>query len=74
MLQPENHKITYKIEHIGEPIIEQLMADFDIDEDKAADLFFSSKTFGRLAEKETGLYLKSWQEIYEMLTKELDMT
>jgi len=36
------------------------------------DLFYNSKTFTQLAEERTKLYEKSWQEIYEILKKELD--
>ncbi|MDR1119798.1 MAG: DUF3990 domain-containing protein [Dysgonamonadaceae bacterium] len=38
---------------------------------EASRLFFSSDTFTQLSDPSTGLYLKPWQEIYEMLKKEL---
>jgi len=64
----ENIKdIEYEISEIGEPLLEQLVLDFGIDEEKAADLFYSSKTFGKLADETTKLYQKPWTEIYEML-------
>jgi hypothetical protein len=69
-----DYKIIYKIDTISEPVIEQLILDFGYNEEKAADLFYSSATFGKLADISTGLYLNSWQDIYEMLKKELDMT
>jgi hypothetical protein len=56
---------------IAEPIIENLMSDFNIDEEKAADIFYLSKTFGKLSDETTKLYQKSWQEIYEMLKIEI---
>jgi hypothetical protein len=63
--------IYYYIKDIAEQLTEILIIDYKIDEKKAADLFFSSATFSRLSDKTTGLYLKSKQEIYEMLKKEL---
>jgi hypothetical protein len=57
--------------HIGEPIVENLITDFDFDEDTATDMFFSSKTFTKLANIETKLYEKPWTEIYKLLLNEL---
>jgi hypothetical protein len=62
--------ISYEISEIGEPLLEKLMLDNQIDEIKATDLFYNSKTFTQLADESTGFYLKPWQEIYEMLKKE----
>jgi len=56
---------------ISEPIIENLMLDLNIDEEKATDLFYTSKTFVQLADEKTELYKKVWQEIYEFLKIEL---
>ncbi|MDR0605674.1 MAG: DUF3990 domain-containing protein [Bacteroidales bacterium] len=66
-----NEDIDYEIRKIGEPVIEQLILDLQIDALKATDIFFSSKTFNQLSDKSTELYLKPWQEIYEMLKQEL---
>jgi hypothetical protein len=67
----ENSKdISYKISEIGEPLLEKLMCDNQIDEIKAADLFYNSKTFGYLATESTEQYKKPWQEIYELLKQE----
>jgi len=63
--------INYEISKIGEQLVEKLMIDNSIDELQATDLFYTSKTFAALSEKSTELYKKSWQEIYEMLRKEL---
>jgi len=59
------------IEDMGERIIETLMLDYDIDDDKAADVFFSSQTFTQVSNEMTDVFKKPWQEIYEMLKKEL---
>jgi len=60
-----------KFGRIGESVLEKLMIDLNIDENKATDVFYSSKTFADLSDKSAELYEKSWQEIYEMLKKEL---
>jgi hypothetical protein len=74
MLDPKDNRfeIRFEIAEISYPLVEQLMSDRDIDEMKATDLFFSSQTFGRLADISTQLYQKPWQEIYEMLKEELN--
>jgi hypothetical protein len=70
-LKRNGAKIIFKVEDISEPLIERLMIDRQIDETKAADIFYSSATFTKLANPNTNFYLKSWKEIYEMLKKEL---
>ncbi|MDR1883254.1 MAG: DUF3990 domain-containing protein [Prevotella sp.] len=62
--------IISEISEIGEPLVEQLMLDLNIDEVKAADIFYSSATFGKLADISTEFYKKNWAEIYGMLKKE----
>jgi hypothetical protein len=64
--------INFAIESISEPIVEQLMLDLQIDETQATDIFYSSATFTQLANTETESYKKPWQEIYQMLKKELE--
>ena len=63
--------ISYEISEIGEKVVEKLMIEREIDELQATDLFYKSKIFTQLAEKSTKFYEKSWQEIYELLKKEL---
>ncbi|MDR2148344.1 MAG: DUF3990 domain-containing protein [Tannerella sp.] len=64
-------EIEYGISEIGEPLIEQFILDFNIDEETATDKFFSSDTFAKLADESTKFYKKTWQEIYELLKQEL---
>jgi predicted RNA-binding protein YlxR (DUF448 family) len=64
--------IEYEVSEIGEPLLEQFVIDFDIDEETAADKFYLSKTFAKLSNETTGLYKKTWQEIYKILKRELD--
>jgi len=69
-LQLVENESVWNIEEIGEPLLEKLMLDNQIDEAQAVDLFYNSKTFTQLEDETTGLYLKPWQEIYEILKKE----
>ena len=71
MLELIDDDANLNIIMISEPLLEQLVIDFNIDEETATDKFFSSNTFAKLADESTGLYKKPWQEIYEMLKKEL---
>jgi len=64
---------TYDIVVISEPIIEKLVEAFNVDEKKAATLFFGSNTCRELSDRETKLYEKNWTEIYELLLTELKM-
>jgi len=73
MLKKANHKPIIKIEDISEPIVEKLVIDFSFDEETAADKFFSSNTFSKLANTSTLLYEKNWIEIYQLLLNELKL-
>ena len=70
-LKDNSNDIDCEVSETSGKIMKRLILDFNFDEEKAADIFFSSTTFGRLSEKSTELYLKSWQEIYQMLKQEL---
>lgn len=63
---------TSEIIMISAPIIEQLLLDFDFDEEKATNLFFNSDIYSKLSDTETKLYKKDWTEIYELLKQELN--
>ncbi len=73
MLEKTDTKSSRLITDISEPVMTTLMTDLHIDEETAADKFYSSTVFTRLSDKSTGLYQKPWQEIYEMLKKEMKM-
>ena len=59
------------MERIANDVVKQIIVEKKIDEMQATDIFFGSQTFSELSDKSKGLYLKPWQEIYEMLKKEL---
>jgi hypothetical protein len=69
--QMDNGNIASKFLHIGEPIVEKLVSDFNLDEKTAADKFFSSNTFSKLADTSNKLYERDWTEIYNLLLSEL---
>ena len=71
LVRSDRRRWVSKFAHINEPLIEQLMLDFDCDAEKAADLFFSSATFTQLAHTASKLYERPWQEIYRMLKAEI---
>jgi predicted RNA-binding protein YlxR (DUF448 family) len=64
--------IEYEVSEIGEPLLEEFVMDFNINDETATDKFFSSKTFAKLANARTELYKKSWQEIYGLFKQELN--
>ena len=71
MIEPLQKTPIVKSVMISEPVIEALILDFSLDTEIATDRFYTSQTFEQLADESTGLYLKSWQEIYELLKQEL---
>jgi hypothetical protein len=71
MLELIDDEMNLNVIMISEPIIENLMLDFNIDEEKATDVFYTSKTFLQLADRSTELYKKTWQGVYEFLKTEL---
>jgi len=48
------------------------MQDLDIQKIEAMTIVYNSDIFTQLADEKTGLYLKSWQKIYELLKAEID--
>jgi hypothetical protein len=64
-------KQVSRLSHVGEPLIEKLVTDLGLDEQTAADKFFSSRVFSKLADTETKLYEAGWEAIYLLLLDEL---
>jgi len=52
-------------------IIQNLMTEFGFSEEKAIDFYFNSNTYRQLINENSGLYKKSWNEVYNILLKEL---
>ncbi len=59
------------IEYITQDIIELLSEKMNIDFDEAMNIFYSSVTFEKLSDIETGLYLESSAYIFCLLSDEL---
>jgi hypothetical protein len=55
-------------------IIEIDLSKCEIGKETATDKFFSSDTFAKLADENTEFYKKPWQEIYEFLKQEMNIT
>ena len=70
MIDPLQKTPIVKSVMISEPIIEALITDYNLHAEVATDWFYSSKTFALLSDETTHLYLKLWQDIYEMLKVE----
>ena len=70
-IKDNSNDIDYEVSEIGGEIIKQLIFDFNFDEEKSADLFFTSETFRKLSNTATKLYKKDWTEIYKLLKQEL---
>lgn len=58
------------IEYNIQDIIEYIVQDLEIEYDKAMQLFYDSKTFDRLMDIETGLYLESSAYVYGIFQNE----
>jgi hypothetical protein len=67
-------KIDSIFVHLDSDILKTLIKDYGKTEAEAMDMYYTSKTYTQLADETTGLYLKSWPEIYRMLQSELKMT
>jgi hypothetical protein len=62
-----------KIDNIVVELIIALMEEQNLSDDEAQNIIYNSSTFEKLETLSTGLYLKFWQELYEMLKKELGL-
>jgi hypothetical protein len=70
-LEPAIHRYPYALKQTNRNIITALMFDRKIEMETAADILYTSRTFAELAEPDSGLLKKPWQEIYELVKKEL---
>ena len=63
-------KAEMLMEYNTQYIIEFIMSDLNIDYDEAMKLFYSSETFEKLYQIETGLYLESAAYVYGIFQDE----
>jgi hypothetical protein len=71
MLERTIKKSELTIDNIDDAIVQALVVDYGMTEDKAIDVYFESKIYMQLIDENTGLYNKPWTDIYKMLKKEL---
>lgn len=60
------------MEFCVQDIIERIVKEQNIDYDEAMNLFYSSQTFVKLNDIETGLYLESSDYVYTLFQDELN--
>lgn len=60
------------MEFCVQDIIERIVIEHNIDYDEAMNLFYSSQTFAKLNDIETGLYLESSDYVYTLFQDELN--
>lgn len=60
------------MEYTTQDLVAFLMEDYQLPINDAMDRVYSSKTFEKLADVETGLYLQGSAYVYEWLNAELD--
>jgi len=53
-------------------VIQNLMTEYGFSGEKAIDIYFNSNTYRQLINEDSGLYKKSWDEVYNILLKELN--
>lgn len=71
-LEHKDKTFALKIADISETILSMLILDKKLGEEIASDIFYNSDVFAQLSDESTKLYQKSGQEIYDMLTIELN--
>ena len=59
-------------EFITQDIITKIAQEKELEIPQAMDEFYSSTTFGKLQDYETGLYLEGTDYIYDLLREELE--
>ena len=60
------------MEYSIQDIIEYIVKDLRIEYDKAMQLFYNSKTFDKLTDVDTGLYLESSAYVYTIFQDEIN--
>jgi len=74
MIELVDDFISAKIEDISEAVVEALVANEKITAGEAYDKYYNSDTYKNIEDADTGLHLKSWQEIYEILKMEISFS
>ncbi len=62
--------VKFLIELIVQEVVGLIVADENVEYDKAIDLFYTSTVFDKLSDTETGLYRESSAYVYELYKSE----
>jgi len=73
MLECVNRKSDLTLLNINDAITQSLVKDYNLSEEKAIELYFNSNTYKKIIDETTGLYQKSWENIYELINQELNI-
>ena len=68
-----NKQMQYLVEGITKDVIAYLIEDNGYDLPTALKEFYHSKTYAKLSDEATGLYIESSAYVYEILKNELNM-
>ena len=71
MLEWVNKKSDITLLGVDDAVIQSLVINKNLSEEKAIDIYFNSDTYRQLTDEMTELFKKPWQEIYNLLEKEL---
>ena len=66
-------QITFMIEELTKDLVKNLMEEQNISMQKALEIVYTSETFDKLSDPNTGLYFQSTPYVYEYLTKEMKL-
>jgi len=72
VLELPKAKIDSIVFHADDNVLQTLMTDYNMNELEAADKYYTSNTYTKLANESTEFYKKDWTEIYELLKQELN--
>ncbi|GHT68641.1 hypothetical protein FACS189452_08660 [Bacteroidia bacterium] len=72
MLERPHKKTEWAMEDIDDAITQSLVVDYKMTVENAVDAYFESNTYQQLIDESTGLFNKSWDEVYALLKKELN--
>jgi hypothetical protein len=73
LISKPSRKQISAVETIVEHIVMYLIERSNMEEETAVNLFCNSDTFANLSDESTGLYQKTWEEIYELLKVEKNL-
>ena len=71
MLEWVNRRSDLSMINIDDAITQSLVKDYKISKENAVDIYFNSEIYQKLIDETTGLYLKPWENIYELLKQEI---